>query len=217
MDETNDAPAAAAEIGVEPAAPTGTAGTSKRRRRRKGKGGGATARAGQYWMIVSSPENIRRTREHGYTVQGVKAGHRRRAESMRTGDRLLYYVTGRMAFAGAVTVTSEMFEDHQPIWRSARRDEDYPWRVRIRPDLVLDESEWISARDLAFRLDYVSKWAPEDWSLAFQGHLHQIPRTDFTIIEAEFRRVRRGRRGARPDPRGAGLQVDAAAAPEEER
>ncbi|TMF08648.1 MAG: EVE domain-containing protein [Chloroflexi bacterium] len=93
--------------------------TGRSRRKRK-SGGGRTA---QYWMIVSSPDNFRKTREHGFSIQGLKSRHRRRVETMRVGDRLLYYVTGRMGFAATVTVASPMYEDHTPIWRSSRRDE----------------------------------------------------------------------------------------------
>lgn len=168
-------------------------GGSGRRRgagRRK-KGAAQKTRASQYWMLVSSPDNYRRTREHGFSVQGIKARHRRRAEAMRSGDRLLYYVTGRMGFAATVTLTSGMFEERSHIWRSARREEDYPWRVRIRPDHVLEEHDWVSAKDLAFRLDYIRKWPPEHWTLAFQGHLHQLPQKDFTLVEDEIRRTAR--------------------------
>ena len=196
-----------------PAAPPPAGGGQKRKRRRRGKGSGGGNRNVQHWMIVSSPENVRRTAELGYTIQGVKEPMRKRAEAIRTGDRLLYYVTGRMAFAAAATVTGEMFEDREPIWRSARPEEVYPWRIRIRSDAVLEEADWVAARDLAFRLEYVSKWAPEDWSLAFQGHLHQLPRTDFNIVEAEFHRIRRRRRGPRPprrqDDRPAALPAGA--------
>jgi hypothetical protein len=145
-------------------------------------------------MLVSSPENFRKTREHGFALQGIKSRHRKRVEAMRPGDRLLYYVTGRMAFAASVTLTSGMFEDHQVIWRSSRREEAYPWRVRTRPDLVLDEAEWIAAKELAFRLEYVRKWPPEHWTLAFQGHLHQLPQKDFKLVEDELRRQVAARR-----------------------
>src|SRR5437867_13079643 len=97
-------------------------------------------------MVVSSPENFRKTREHGFTIQGLKSRHRRRVETMRAGDRLLYYVTGRMGFAATVTVASPMYEDHTPIWRSSRRDEDYPWRGPIRADHGLDQAHWALAK-----------------------------------------------------------------------
>jgi predicted RNA-binding protein len=171
--------------------------TSSSTPRKKRARGGAPP---QYWMVVSSPDNFRKTREYGFTVQGLKSRHRKRAETMRSGDRLLYYVTGRMAFAGTVTVTSSMFEDHSHVWRSSRRDEDYPWRVRLRPDHVLDEGEWVPAKELAYRLDYVRKWPPEHWTLAFQGHVHQLPQKDFKLIEDEIRRTAGQRPGDEAPP-----------------
>ena len=162
----------------EPGGPPARSG--RRRKRKSGKGEGRSA---QYWMVVSSPDNFRKTREHGFTIQGLKSRHRRRVEAMRPGDRLLYYVTGRMGFGATVTVASPMYEDHTPIWRSARRDEDYPWRVHIRPDMVLDDADLVPAKELAYRLDYVRKWPPEHWTLAFQGHIHMLNRNDFAIVE----------------------------------
>ena len=167
--------------GAAAGAETAPRGGRGRRRRRSGKG--AEGRAAQFWMVVSSPDNLRKTREHGWSIQGLKSRHRRRVETMRVGDRMLYYVTGRMGFAATVTVASPMYEDHTPIWRSARRDEDYPWRVHIRPDFILDEADWVPAKELAYRLDYVRKWPPEHWTLAFQGHIHMLNRNDFGIVE----------------------------------
>ncbi|HEX6547376.1 MAG TPA: EVE domain-containing protein [Candidatus Dormibacteraeota bacterium] len=163
-------------------------------RRRKRAGSARPARSAQHWMIVSSPENFRKTRDHGFSAQGVKDRHRKRVETMRPGDRLLFYITGRMAFAATATVTSPVYEDHTMIWRSVRWEEDYPWRVRLRPDVVLEDIDWVSAKELAYRLDYVRKWAPESWSLAFQGHLHQLAQKDFKLVEDELRRVHRTRR-----------------------
>ena len=193
----DDAPAAPEPAAAAPeaaAAPTADRPAKSGRSRRRRKSGGSGGRPAQYWMIVTSPDNFRKTRELGYTIQGLKSRHRRRVETMKVGDRVLYYVTGRMAFAATVTVASPMYEDHTPIWRSARRDEDYPWRVHIRLDLALDEADWVPAKELAYRLDYVRKWPPEHWTLAFQGHIHALPRTDFVILEDEIARSARRRK-----------------------
>jgi predicted RNA-binding protein len=164
-------------------------GRSKNRKKKPAR----TARTAQYWMIVSSLDNFRKTQERGFTVQGIKTRHRKRAEMMKSGDRLLFYVTGRMAFTATCTLTSPMFEEHTHVWRTTRRDEDYPWRVRIRPELVLEEPDWVPAKDLAYRLEYVRKWPPEHWTLAFQGHIHQLLQKDFKLIEDEIRRLERAR------------------------
>ncbi|GAC1656208.1 MAG: hypothetical protein NVS9B1_11020 [Candidatus Dormibacteraceae bacterium] len=185
---------------VEPAPPAAAGGErpASRRRKRGGKsrsgGTGGSGRTAQFWMIVSSPDNLKRTREHNFAIQGIKSRHKKRVESIQPGDRLIYYVSGRMAFAATATVTSGMYEDHTPIWRTDRRDEDYPWRVHIRLDHLLEEADWVLAKYIAYRLDYVKKWPPEHWPLAFQGHLHQLPKVDFGMLEDEFLRlVRRNR------------------------
>jgi hypothetical protein len=175
-----------------PEAPS--AAPKKRRRGGKSKGSGQAGRTAQYWMVVSSPDNFKRTREHGFSIQGIKSRHKNRVATMHAGDRILYYITGRMAFAATVTVTSTMYEDHTPIWRTDRREEDYPYRVHIRLDQLLEEPEWVLAKHIAFRLDYVKKWPPEHWTLAFQGHLHQLPRADFNLLEDEIVRLTRRQR-----------------------
>jgi hypothetical protein len=167
--------------------PERAGGKSKNRKKKPSR----AVRSSQYWMIVSSLENFRKTQERGFTVQGLKTRHRKRAEMMRPGDRLLYYVTGRMAFTGTCTLTSAMFEEHALVWRSSRREEDYPWRVRLKPDAILEEPEWLPAKELAYRLEYVRKWPPEHWTLAFQGHVHQLPQKDFKLVEDEIRRMER--------------------------
>jgi predicted RNA-binding protein len=184
---------------AETASPS-PAGARKRRRGGKGKtgGGGGGGRAVQYWMVVTSPDNFTRTREHGFSIQGIKSRHKNRVASMHSGDRLLYYIHGRMAFSATATVTSPMYEDHTPIWRTDRRDEDYPWRIHVRLDQLLEEPEWVIAKDIAYRLEYVKKWPPEHWPLAFQGHLHQLPKIDFTLLEDEILRLTR--RSSAKDP-----------------
>ena len=172
---------------AEPA--EGGAGRSRNRKKKSAR----AARNAQYWMIVSSLENFRKTQERSFAVQGLKTRHRRRAEMMRQGDRLLFYVTGRMVFTATCTLTSGMFEEHSHIWRTSRRDEDYPWRIRIQPDVTLEDAEWLPAKELAYRLEYVRKWPPEHWSLAFQGHVHQLPQKDFKLIEDEMRRLESAR------------------------
>lgn len=138
------------------------------------------------WIITGSIENFRATRDHGFTVQGIKSRHRKKAEQMRPGDRITWYVTGVKAFAGTATVTSEYFEDDTPIWCSTnkkRSDETYPYRFKIKPDVILDEGNFVEAEPVARQLRYVSKWPPENWTLAFQGNIRPVDDDDFAIIE----------------------------------
>ncbi len=144
-----------------------------------------------YWMLVTDQRNYEVTRQRGFAVQGVDSRNRRKAIRMASDDRLIYYLADRRAFAATSTVTSGHFESHERIWQHHRSREDFPHRVNARPDLVLDEDLWLDARQIGPTLEYVKKWAPEDWPLAFIGMLHIIPQRDFTYLEDEMRRLLR--------------------------
>ena len=142
-----------------------------------------------YWMAIVTPDHFRATREHGLTVLGMARSQKKRVQRMEVGDRLLYYVSIERAFVAAATVKSTYFEDHTVIWSSSDPEETYPWRVRTHPDVVLQEEEFIDARQVAPRLEYVRKWTPESWPLAFQGPLHLIPKRDLLLLEDEMRKL----------------------------
>lgn len=146
----------------------------------------------QYWILVGSPENFEATREHGFRIQGFKSRHRKKAEAMRPGDRIVYYLTSVQGFAATATVISDFFEDHTPIWKSKdpkKATEDYPWRVQIEPDIVLPPGVVVRAEALAPQLHHVQKWPPAHWRLAFQGQLHRIDEHDFALIRAALAAV----------------------------
>lgn len=140
-----------------------------------------------YWMLVSSPENFERSREDGFTVAGMKSRHRRKAERVCPGDRVLFYLTGVQSWGGTATALSAYREDHSPLWRSKKDGEDYPFRFDIRPDVILPAGGLVRAVDLLPRLEWVKKWPAEHWHLAFQGNVHLLPETDFATIEAALR------------------------------
>jgi EVE domain len=138
-----------------------------------------------YWIIVGSPDNFVRTAEHGFTVQGLKSRHRKKAERMKPGDKIVYYLTGLKAFGGIVTTTSPYFESHEPIWQSSdpkRAAEDYPFRVEIAPEIVLPVADAIPAEPIAREMAYVAKWPAANWTLAFQGNVHEIGEDDYHLI-----------------------------------
>lgn len=138
-----------------------------------------------YWIIVGSPENFARTAAHGFTVQGMKSRHRKKAERMKPGDKIVYYLTGLKAFAGVATVTSPYFESHERIWESKdekKAAEDYPFRVEIAPEVILGVDDALPAEPVARQMAYVAKWPAANWTLAFQGNVHEIGVADFQLI-----------------------------------
>ena len=138
-----------------------------------------------HWIIVGSADNFGRSRDLGFTLQGIKSRHRKKAERMRAGDKIVYYVTGLKVFAGIATITGPFFESDERIWVSGdpkKAGEDYPFRVPIAPDVILDEADFVPAEPVARRLTYVAKWPVANWTLAFQGNVHLIDDADYRVI-----------------------------------
>ena len=144
-----------------------------------------------FWMVVSNSSNFRISRDLGFTILGLKSQHRRKVQRIGVGDRILYFVSQARRFTATATATTSFFEDDSTIWEKEGRS-DWPYRVKIKPDIVLDEAQQIDANLLAPRLDYVRRWPPENWYMAFQGNLHLLPKSDFALIEEEMKKLKFG-------------------------
>ena len=162
-----------------------------------------------FWMINCNELNYNVTRQLGFTKQGLKSEYRRKVQRVEPGDRVIYYVTGSRVFTATATVTRGYEEvDDGPWFKEGKAT--WPYRIEIKPDVVLSDEQHIDAGMLAYRLEYVRKWAPENWHMAFQGNLHLLSKNDFFLLESEMLKLRDGRE--------KGIeQIEAALAAEEER
>ena len=142
-----------------------------------------------YWMLVTNPENFAVTKGLNFEVQGFSSRQKRKTDRMSPGDRLLFYVTGWRVFPVAATLQSTTFRDTSPLWTSHRPDEAFPHRVRMRATTIPPEDKYLDALEIAPRLEYIRRWPPDRWLLAFGEELHLLPRRDFELIEGELSRV----------------------------
>ena len=137
------------------------------------------------WIVVGSPENFEIARERGFDMFGFKSSRRRESAEMKPGDKLIFYLTGVMKFGGVATVTSEVYEDHTPVFKTEKKPgEDYPWRVRTEPDRLLSKDQWLDVKAYADRLE-MTRRRGEHWRLAFQGNLHRISDEDYETISKD--------------------------------
>ncbi len=147
------------------------------------------------WILTGSPDNFAATRERGFSLIGMKERRRNQALEMGPGDRIVFYITQVGAFAGSIRLTSEMFEDREPVWPGKPGSpDDYPWRFRCEPEVVLDEADWLAAEDVREGLEHVNKWPSEHWKLAFQGQLRIVSESDSRLLLDRMRAPA----GARP-------------------
>ncbi len=143
-----------------------------------------------YWIVVGSEDNMRIAEARGFDIFGFKSTRRSEVSGMRPGDKLVFYLTKIMKFGGIAEVTSDYFEDHTKVFRSEKKPgEDYPFRVKVKPIMILAPEQYLDVREIAPRLAYTKKWPAEHWRLAFQGNLHQVPQSDYELIASLMRQA----------------------------
>ena len=147
------------------------------------------ARGKTYWMIASSLQNFNITKDLGFKSQGLMSKQRRKAQRMEPGDRVVFYISDIKKFGATATVTSKCTEDHSPIWKSNGKPEDFPWRIDIKPEAILNEEEFLDGHQIGPRMEHVKKWPPEYWPLALQGNLHILPKVDLEFLEHEMLKI----------------------------
>jgi EVE domain len=139
------------------------------------------------WILTGSPENYEATKDHDFTVIGLKERNRARALGIEPGDRIVLYLTRVMAFAASIRVEGEMYEDRAKIWPGKPGKADiYPWRFHTSPEIVLDEPLWVPAQSLVGRLEHIAKWPEEHWTLAFQGQIRSVSDHDAEILTEQL-------------------------------
>jgi predicted RNA-binding protein len=141
-----------------------------------------------YWIVVGMPDNYKIAMKRKFDMFGFKSTRRRESGEMRRGDKLVFYLTGVKAFAGIATVASESYEEHNKVFISEKKpDEDFPFRVKTRPDIALTEDQWLSVPDYVPLLDFTRRGAMKSWGMAFQGNLHKITDHDYKLLEQAMR------------------------------
>lgn len=135
------------------------------------------------WILTGSPENHAATAAHDHKLIGLKERNRNRALEIEPGDRIVLYATRVMAFAGAIRVEGELYEDRTPVWPGKPGKVDaYPWRFPTSPEVVLGEDDWVPAEDLVGELEHIAKWPREHWKLAFQGQIRPVSEHDAAVL-----------------------------------
>ena len=113
----------------------------------------------------------------------------KRAERMQPDDRVLFYISKERKWTATATISSKTFVDKTPVFGPNYNGELFPHRVRMKPNIILRPDDYIVAGLIAPRLEYLKRWIPEEWPLAFFETLHLIPQRDFKLVEAEMRRM----------------------------
>ncbi len=140
------------------------------------------------WLLVSSPENFETSRARGFDIAGMKSRHRKKAETVRAGDTVLFYLVGVKAIGGVARVTGPFFEDDTHIWDSRKTGEEYPFRFPIEPvALAPTPEDYVPVEPFVDALTYPKRWPRQNWTLAFQGNVHKLSDTDYNLLAQAVR------------------------------
>ena len=138
------------------------------------------------WLLVSSADNFETSRARGFDIAGMKSRHRRKAERVAAGDRVLYYCTVVKSISGVAEVTGPYFEDYTPIWESNRPGEVYPFRFPVQIVKARPAGDYLPLDGLVHSLEYPKRWPAANWTLAFQGNVHVLNDADFDKIAGQL-------------------------------
>ena len=138
------------------------------------------------WLLVSSADNFETSRARGFDIAGMKSRHRRKAERVAAGDRVLYYCTVVKSIGGVAEVTGPYFEDHTPIWESNRPGEVYPFRFPVQIVKARPAGDYLPLDEMVHSLEYPKRWPAANWTLAFQGNVHILSDADFDKIAGQL-------------------------------
>ncbi len=151
-----------------------------------------------YWMFAETEENSSTTRELGLTLFGMISKYKKRAQRMQPNDRVIFYIRQKMCWVASATVISKSYVDEELIWGDESTSREYKHRVKLKPDHILNREEFIDGLLIGPSLEYVKRWSPEYWPLAFWEKLHLLPQKDFRLLENEIIRKKTGKPGGTP-------------------
>ncbi len=139
----------------------------------------------QAWITVGSPENFEVLRKRKFDVTAFKSSRKKQTGEMQPGDRIVFYLTGKVLFGGVVEVTGESFEDHSDIGLESegKPDEDFPYRINTKPVVIAKAGNEIDVRDITDLLDKTRNFGPKKLGMCFRGNLHKISDGDLEVVE----------------------------------
>lgn len=135
-----------------------------------------------FWMVTLTPQEYEGLKERQFGSLFLHPRHKRKVDRMAPGDRVLFFVKRRLVFAGTATVTA-------PARLQGQEPTPTHLVVSVHANIIPDDAHLVDARLLAPSLEYVKRWRPEDWPLAFLEQVHLISRRDFEVVEAELHRA----------------------------
>lgn len=144
-----------------------------------------------YWLITTGHIQFQNACNQGFNSFQLIGLTSNAFSNISCDDRIMYYLTDRRVFAATTTVNKVVKER---IGENGNDNDVYRFEISQKVDQLLNPEQFIDARQVGPRLEYVRRWPPEQWNLALMGPVHVFPQRDFSYIETEMKRLKSSRR-----------------------
>ena len=141
--------------------------------------------ANTYWLVNLSSENYKILKKRSFDILGFSKKDNKLTNKIDINDNVIFYVSDFRSFVGQARVNSKKFHETKQIW-DKNSDENLPYRFKLNNPKILDENNFVSAYHVAPSLNYIKKWAPENWYLALLSPVHVISQNDYSIISSNL-------------------------------
>jgi len=138
-----------------------------------------------FWLVSQNSNEYEKYKSTNFLVCGWPQRFRKRVQRMEVGDNIILYNYILRKFIGTITIMSNYYIKNEPyIELNDSELNPYNYYIKTKPDVVLTDKDAIPADDIAPRLEYLKKWSPERWPLAFFDSLHLLPQQDYRLLES---------------------------------
>jgi predicted RNA-binding protein len=138
-----------------------------------------------YYLNLFSPETYEAFTQSSRDVSGFRPRQRRAASRIRTGDKLICYMTKLSRWVGVLEVTSAWYEDDTPIFYP--EDDPFVIRFKVKPLAWLDKEKAIPIHDdrvwneLSFTRGHDKK--SSTWTGKLRASLNRLGVNDGRFLE----------------------------------
>jgi len=141
-----------------------------------------------HWIFVTSEKNWKVIRDK--KVWGMPLKRENLIKKLKVGDEAFIYLKQEKRgekilpsrIVGLFEIASEPFKSSEQIFK----DRSYPWRVKLRPKIVLKD-KYLEFKPLLPKLKFTK--GAKGWAAYFRSGMAQIPEEDYQLIETELRKL----------------------------
>lgn len=138
-----------------------------------------------YYMIITNPKDYLIDIKNDFSFIGFPERNRNSVKKFKKGDRIIFYVTKRSAFAAIVEVTGEYYYENTKVW-----DDEFdlwPHRIHCKP-LYIIKSRYtmVYIKDIWDNLSFIK--SKDKWGVYVQGSYRSLKKQDYIVIESEIKK-----------------------------